>query len=74
MSTITIDELEYELDNLSDDAKGQLASIQAVDRRMALLQEEMAILQTARMAYSKALNELLPIIGANGSEKIQWPN
>ncbi|WP_445947849.1 hypothetical protein [Sphingorhabdus sp.] len=74
MTTITIDGLAYDLDSLSDDAKAQLGSMQAVDRRIALVQEEMAILQTARMGYSKALQELLPVNEAKGSEKIQWPN
>jgi hypothetical protein len=48
--------------------------MQAVDRRIAMVQEEMAILQTARIGYSKALQELLPLNEATGSEKIQWPN
>ena len=74
MTTVTIDEHEYDLDSLSDDAKAQMMSLQAVDRRIALLQEEMAILQTARIAYGNALKELLPAGSANGSEKIQWPN
>lgn len=74
MTTVTIDEFEYDLDSLSDDAKAQMMSLQAVDRRIALLQEEMAILQTARIAYGNALKELLPAGSANGSEKIQWPN
>jgi hypothetical protein len=39
-----------------------------------MVQEEMAILQTARIGYSKALQELLPLNEATGSEKIQWPN
>ena len=74
MTTISIDGLLYELDSLSDDAKAQLGSMQAVDRRIAMVQEEMAILQTARIGYSKALQELLPLTEATGSEKIQWPN
>ena len=74
MRTITIDGLAYDLDSLSDDAKAQLGSMQAVDRRIALVQEEMAILQTARMGYSKALQELLPLNEPKGSEKLQWPN
>jgi len=74
MTTITIDGLVYDLDNLSDDAKAQLGSVQAVDRRIAMVQEEMAILQTARIGYSKALQALLPLNEATGSEKIQWPN
>lgn len=74
MPTITIDELQYDVDSLSEEAKAQLVSMQAVDRRIALLQEETAILQTARIAYGKALRELLPISTANGAQKIQWPN
>jgi hypothetical protein len=74
MTTITIDGLVYDLDSLSDDAKAQLGSMQAVDRRIAMAQEEMAILQTARIGYSKALQALLPLNEATGSEKIQWPN
>jgi hypothetical protein len=74
MTTITIDGLIYDLDSLSDDAKAQLASMQAVDRRIVMLQEELAILQTARISYSRALRELLPFNEENGSEKIQWPH
>ena len=61
MATITIDEKEYDFDALSDDAKAQLASIQFVDAELARLSSQAAALQTARMAYSRALNEqLLP--------------
>lgn len=60
MSTITIDNIDYALNALSDDAKAQLVSLQAVDRRLADLQEQVAILQTARIAYSNALRSMLP--------------
>ena len=60
MTTITIDEQAYELDNLSDDAKAQLASIQFVDAELARLQAKTAALQTARIAYAAALNKALP--------------
>ena len=60
MTTITINNKSYELDNLSDEAKAQLASIQFVDAELARLQAQAAALQTARMAYAKALQELLP--------------
>lgn len=75
MPNITIDEFEYDLDTLSEDAKAQLVSLQAVDRRIAAAQEELAILQTARIAYGKALKELLPMGMPKGAgDKIQWPN
>jgi len=59
MSIIKIDNKEYEFDNLSADAKGQLQSLQFVDVELQRLQAQTAVLQTARMAYAKALNEKL---------------
>ena len=61
MDTISIDSIDYGLDALSDEAEAQLISIQTVDRRLADLQEQVAILQTARIAYSNALRGLLPV-------------
>ena len=66
MPTITIDNKQYELDDLSKDAKAQLDSIVLCDRRLAELQSEIAIVQTARNAYSSALQELLP------KENVNW--
>jgi len=60
MPIITIDNKEYELDNLSNEAKAQLQSIQFVDAELQRLQAQAAILQTARISYSKALQEALP--------------
>lgn len=59
MPTIKIDEKEYDLDALPEEAKAQLASIQFVDAELQRLEAKVAVLQTARMAYSKALNEML---------------
>ncbi len=60
MSSIKIDEKEYQLDDFSDQAKANLLSLQAVDRKIADAQQELAILQTARNTYAKALQENLP--------------
>ena len=46
-------------DQLSDEAKAQLASLQFVDSELQRLNNQAAVLQTARVAYSKALNEAL---------------
>ena len=62
MANITIDNKSYDLDMLSDEAKAQLASIQFVDGELARLQAHAAALQTARMAYSKALQTALPVL------------
>jgi len=50
---------------LSKEAKAQLDSIVMCDRKLTELQSEAAIIQTARNAYSAALNELLPKDPAN---------
>lgn len=55
MASLTIDGKDYDSEALSDNAKAQLVSLQAVDRRIESLQEELAILQTARIAYGNAL-------------------
>ena len=69
MPTINIDNIEYDLDTLSDEAKAQLASIQFVDAELARLQAQAAALQTARIAYSNALKEALPFPGTNETIK-----
>ena len=55
MATVNIDGTEYELDDLSDVAKGNLASMQLADQKIAQLQSEIAIVQTARNAYAREL-------------------
>jgi len=55
--TWTINDKEYDLDALSDDAKNQIVNIQVVDSEIGKLQQQLAIMQTARNAYAKALNE-----------------
>jgi hypothetical protein len=58
--TVKIDGKEYLIDSLSDDAKAQLGSLNLVDRRLTELQQEVAIMQTARNAYAQALAAALP--------------
>ena len=60
MTTINIDNIEYDTDKLSDEAKAQLASIQFCDQELQRLQAQAAAIQTARMAYAKALQSALP--------------
>ncbi len=52
---ITIDEVEYNLDDFSDNAKSQLASIQFVDAQLQQLSNELAVSDTARIGYTNAL-------------------
>lgn len=55
MAKMTIDGKEYDTDTLSDQAKATIASLQFVDARMQQLRNELAIADTARIAYARAL-------------------
>jgi hypothetical protein len=59
MAIITIDEKDYDTEALSDEAKAQIQSIQFVDQELAKLNAQAAVMQTARIAYAKALNDAL---------------
>jgi hypothetical protein len=59
MPMIKIDDKEYDLDQLSDEAKAHLGSMQFVDAELQRLTAQAAVLKTARVAYAKALNEAL---------------
>ena len=50
-----IDGVEYEATNLSDAAKGAIASLQFAEAKIMALQNELAVCQTARFAYVKGL-------------------
>lgn len=57
---IAIDGKEFDLDLLSDNAKHQVMNLRVVDQKIAALQQEIAIMQTARNAYATALTGELP--------------
>ena len=52
---ITIDDVEYKLEDLSDSAKEQLTNIQFVDAQLQQLNNEWAVSDTARIGYTNAL-------------------
>ena len=60
MPNIKIDNIDYDSDTLSAEAKAQLVSLQFCDQELARLQAQAAAYQTARMAYAKALKDALP--------------
>ena len=69
MLTITIDNIEYDTDKLSDEAKAQLVSLQFCDQELQRLQAQAAAIQSARMAYAKALQSALPAMPAGDTLK-----
>ena len=57
MPKITIDDIEYNTEDLSDNGKAQLASLQFLEVQMKKIQLEIAIYQTARNAYMTGLKQ-----------------
>jgi len=70
LPTIKIDDIDYDLDSLPQEAKAQLASIQYVEQELLRLQAQAAALQTAKNAYLQALKAALPVLGASDTIKI----
>jgi len=60
MLNIKIDGKDYDITTFSEEARAQLASLQFVDGELQRLQNQIAAYQTARIAYSNALNAALP--------------
>ena len=59
MPKITIDGIKYNSEDLTDNGKAQLASLQFLEVQMGKLKSEIAVYQTARNSYMVALkNEL----------------
>lgn len=57
--TVTIDGKDYLLENLSEEAKGQIENIRFVDTQIQQLNNEWAVADTARLGYTAALKEEL---------------
>jgi cell division protein ZapA (FtsZ GTPase activity inhibitor) len=53
-ATITIDEKEYVVADLTEAARAHIANIQFVDAQIRQLNNEWAVCDTARMAYTAA--------------------
>ena len=65
VAKIVIDNVEYDSEALSPEALAQVQSIQFVDTEVVRLQGRVAAMNTARMAYSAALQELLSSESSN---------
>ena len=55
MPKFTLDEIEYNSEDLTDNGKAQLASLQFLEAQMNKLQSEIAVYQTAKNSYIAAL-------------------
>ena len=59
MANITIDGKEYDLNDLSDKAKEQVANLQFVQSEIKRLEGQLAVNKVAASVYSTALNNEL---------------
>jgi len=55
MPKITVDGIEYNTEDLSDNGKAQLASLQFLEAQITKIKNEIAVYQTAKNAYVTAL-------------------
>ncbi len=55
MPKITIDDIEYNTEDLSENGKAQLASLQFLQVQMRKIESEIAVYKTARNSYVAAL-------------------
>ena len=55
MPKITVDNIEYNTEDMSDNAKAQLASLQFLEIQMKKIKSEIAVYETAKNAYIQSL-------------------
>ena len=60
LGKVTIDGKEFDVDQLTENAKNQLEALQACEQKIRQIQTDLAIAQTARSAYAMALKSELP--------------
>ena len=59
MSTITIDEKQYEVEKMSDEEKSLVQAMNYCDAKIAETQNQLAALKTAKQAYVNDLGARL---------------
>ena len=59
MPKITVDGIEYNTEDLTDNGKAQVASLQFLEAQMAKLRSEIAVYETAKRGYIAALKSEL---------------
>lgn len=70
MPIIKINDKEYDSDLISKEAKDHLGSLQFVEAEIQRHQAQIAVLQTARLAYGTALMQALSAVPAGDTIKL----
>ena len=60
MPKIKINEKEFDIDQLSDEAKAHIASLQFVQNEIKVMTARIAVYKTAEKNYLKALQDEIP--------------
>lgn len=55
MPKIKVDDLEYNTEDMSEEALAQIQSLQFLETQLAQLRQEIAVCQTAQRTYAAAL-------------------
>ena len=66
MEKFTIDGIEYDLSDASENAQAQLANLQFVNEQILQRNNELQIAETAKIGYTRALKRELEKIDTNG--------
>ncbi len=56
---VVIDGQEYALSDLNEEARAQITNLRVADQKIAQLQQEIALVTTARNTYAKVLESHL---------------
>jgi hypothetical protein len=59
MPKFTVDNVEYNSEDLSENGKAQLASLQFLEMQMKKIKSEIAVYETARISYLAAFKSAL---------------
>ena len=57
MPKVTIDDFEFNTEDLCDEGKDELARLQLIELQLGKLKNELAVYKTARNAYAAKLKE-----------------
>jgi hypothetical protein len=63
MPKITIDDIDYHTEDLTETGRAQLVSLQFLEGQMQKIRQEMAVYQTAQVAYAQALKAEIAKVG-----------
>ena len=74
MPKITIDNIEYNNEDLTENGKAQLASLQFLEVQMQKLRNEIAVYQTAQRTYVAALKAEIEKSGIQPVTAAAQPN